>query len=102
MTTRSREYGSIGTSLPLGMLTEQEAFELLCAQRKPAGPDEESAARGIAADLGHHALAVDVAGVALYEHHTYPTCPLFRPPGALCTVHIPDVTCSISPQTDQP
>ena len=65
VTTRSREYGAIGTSLPLGVLTPQEAFELLCARRKPVGPDEESAARGIAEDLGHHALAVDVAGAAL-------------------------------------
>lgn len=65
VTTRSREYGAIGTSLPLGVLTPQEAFELLCARRQPVGPEEESAAHGIAEDLGCHALAVDVTGAAL-------------------------------------
>jgi Tetratricopeptide repeat/TIR domain len=65
VTTRSREYGAIGTSLPLGVLSPQEAFELLCARRKPVGLDETSAAHGIAADLGYHALAVDVTGAAL-------------------------------------
>ena len=65
VTTRSREYGAIGESLALRVLTPQEAFELLCARREPVGPDEESAARGIAEDLGHHALAVDVTGAAL-------------------------------------
>jgi hypothetical protein len=47
------------------VLAPQEAFELLCARRKPVGAEEESAARGIAEDLGHHTLAVDVAGAAL-------------------------------------
>jgi tetratricopeptide (TPR) repeat protein len=65
ITTRSREYGKIGTSLPLGVLAPQEAFELLCARRKPVGAEEESAARGIVEDLGDHTLAVDVAGAAL-------------------------------------
>jgi tetratricopeptide (TPR) repeat protein len=65
VTTRSRQYGGIGTSFPLGVLAPQEAVELLCARRKPKGAEEESATHGIAEDLGYHALAVDVAGAAL-------------------------------------
>lgn len=65
VTTRSREYGSIGNALPLGVLEPDEAFRLLCAHRKPAPGAETEAARGIAEDLGHHPLALDVAGAAL-------------------------------------
>jgi hypothetical protein len=65
LTTRTREYGAIGTSLPLGVLGPEEAVDLLCTQRKPEGLAEESAARGIAQDLGGHALALKVSADAL-------------------------------------
>ena len=65
VTTRSREYGAVGTPLRLDVLKPPEAFDLLCSRRKPESVSEETAARGIAEDLGLHPLAVDVAGAAL-------------------------------------
>jgi tetratricopeptide (TPR) repeat protein len=64
-TTRSREYGAIGTPVPLDVLTPQEAFDLLCSQRTPSDSLEKTAAEDITRDLGCHALAVDVAAAAL-------------------------------------
>jgi len=65
MTTRSREYHGVGAQLDLGVLSAQEGYELLLKHRVPEGPEELAAARGLVADLGAHALAVDVAGAAL-------------------------------------
>ena len=64
-TTRSREYEAIGNSIRLDVLEPNEAYELLCRYRKPTGPEEEGAARGIAADLGYHPLALAVCSRAL-------------------------------------
>jgi tetratricopeptide (TPR) repeat protein len=64
-TTRSREYEVIGNSIRLDVLEPNEAYELLCRYRKPIGPEEERAARGIAADLGYHPLALAVCSRAL-------------------------------------
>ena len=65
ITTRSREYEAIGNSIRLDVLEPNEAYELLCRYRKPIGPEEERAARGIAADLGYHPLALAVCSRAL-------------------------------------
>ena len=64
-TTRSREYEAIGNSIRLDVLEPNEAYELLCHYRNPIGPEEEKAARSIAADLGYHPLALAVCSRAL-------------------------------------
>ena len=64
-TTRSREYQAIGNSVRLDVLSPSEAYELLCRYRKAVGWEEEEAARGIAADLGCHPLALAVCSRAL-------------------------------------
>ncbi len=65
LTTRSRAYKAIGAQIDLGVLTLEEGFELLAKHRMPEGLDEEEQARGLAEDLGRHALAIDVAGAGL-------------------------------------
>lgn len=65
ITTRSRHYASIGEELDLGTILPEDGLELLRLHRDAAGPVEEAAARGLAEDLGGHALAVDVAGAAI-------------------------------------
>jgi hypothetical protein len=65
ITTRSREHNSTGGVVDLGVLEPSESYELLTVHRKPAGEQEEAAARALVSELGHHALAVDVAGGAL-------------------------------------
>jgi len=66
ITTRTREYNSLGHLIPLDVLTSDEAWELLTSWRKPAGEEEEDAARQLIEDLGRHALALDVTGAALH------------------------------------
>jgi tetratricopeptide (TPR) repeat protein len=61
-TTRSKEYGALGSVLDLGVLSTREAFDLLCSHRRPKGTAAESAARRIVELLGCHPLAVEVAG----------------------------------------
>ena len=65
ITTRTREYDSLGTPIPLDVLKPDEAYQLLTWQRRPRGDKEEKAARSLRKDLGCHALALDVAGAAL-------------------------------------
>src|SRR5208337_1246780 len=65
VTTRSREYGSLAKGIDLSVLTPDEAHQLLTSRRKPASKDEEEQARGLASDLGYHALALDVTASAL-------------------------------------
>jgi Tetratricopeptide repeat/TIR domain len=65
LTTRSREYGALAAAIDPGLLSEEEAYELLTTSRKPVGEAEEADVRGLAEDLGYHALAVDVAAAAL-------------------------------------
>ena len=48
ITTRSREYGAIGTPLSLDVLNPHESFALLCSRRQPVDAVEKAAARGIA------------------------------------------------------
>jgi hypothetical protein len=62
VTTRSKEYGELGGTLDLGVLSPGEALGLLCSYRKPASGAEETAARQIVELLGYHPLAVAVAG----------------------------------------
>jgi hypothetical protein len=68
ITTRSREYDALGDDrqrLDLGELPETEALELLTKRRQPHSDQETIAANAIAAQLGYHPLALDVAAAAL-------------------------------------
>jgi tetratricopeptide (TPR) repeat protein len=65
ITTRTKEYNSLGKLIPLGVLEPEEGYELLTLWRKPAGKEEEAAARILLEDLGRYALATEVAGAAL-------------------------------------
>jgi len=65
VTTRSREYSALAKGIDLSVLTPEEAYQLLTSRRPPVGKDEEEQARGLAKDLGYHALALDVTSSAL-------------------------------------
>lgn len=62
ITTRSTEYGSMGSTINLHTLTETEALLLLTCRRLPQTHEERAAAYEIVRRLGFHALAVEVAG----------------------------------------
>jgi hypothetical protein len=65
LTTRSRGYGDLAAVVDLDVLPPEDALTLL-TQHRPARSDQETTdAAGLVADLGYHALAVDVAGAAL-------------------------------------
>ena len=68
ITTRSREYGSLAKSLDLSVLHADESYELITCRRSPIGQGEKEEARLLAADLGHHALALDVTSAALVSY----------------------------------
>jgi tetratricopeptide (TPR) repeat protein len=65
VTSRSREYQALGTSIALGQLDPGAAYQLLTMHRKPVTEADESAARDLIRDLGCLALAIEVAGSAL-------------------------------------
>ncbi|UEM24925.1 hypothetical protein JL100_034890 (plasmid) [Skermanella mucosa] len=65
VTTRGTGLGGSGFVLRLGLLSDDEAHELLTGRRPARGDGERAAAREILALLGNHALAVDVAGAAV-------------------------------------
>ena len=65
LTTRSRRYGAIAAALEPGVLSVQEAGELLARHRPPINAGEAEAAKLLADELGFHALALEVAGAAL-------------------------------------
>ncbi|QQP93747.1 tetratricopeptide repeat protein (plasmid) [Skermanella sp. TT6] len=65
VTTRSTALAGSGFVHRLGLLSDDEAHELLTSRRAPRNDVERAAAREILALLGNHALAVDVAGAAV-------------------------------------
>jgi hypothetical protein len=65
LTTRSGEYGSLAKGIDLSVLEPNEAYQLLTSRRAPQDGDEEEQARRLAADLGYHALALDVTASGL-------------------------------------
>jgi tetratricopeptide (TPR) repeat protein len=67
ITTRSKEYSVMGKLVTLGVFEPEEAYDLLTLWRKPENEEEDLAAHMLIDDLGYHALAVEVAGSALYE-----------------------------------
>jgi hypothetical protein len=62
ITTRSRDYEGIGSTVMIDVLDPAPALELLTQVRKPQTGSERREAEGLAEDLGRHALALDVAG----------------------------------------
>jgi hypothetical protein len=71
-TTRSDRYGAIAQPVEPGLLSEAEAVQLLTSG-VPANDEDEAAAEAVAAELGYHALAVDVAGAALRSYRRWET-----------------------------
>jgi tetratricopeptide (TPR) repeat protein len=65
VTTRSSEYGALMPEVNVGVLKPDEALQVLVARRPPKDVTELEAARQIVAELGGHALAIDVAGATL-------------------------------------
>ena len=78
ITTRTKEYNSLGCLIPLDVLAPDEAWELLTSWRKPAGEKEKDAACKLIEDLGRHALALDVAGAALHASEGFQSFAEFR------------------------
>jgi TIR domain/Tetratricopeptide repeat len=65
VTTRSRRYDDLAAVVDLDVLPPEDALALLTRHR-PARSDQERAdAAALVAELGYHALAIDVAGTAL-------------------------------------
>ena len=62
ITTRSKDYEGIGSTIAVDVLEPKPALELLTQERKPQTERELEDAKGLAEDLGRHALALDVAG----------------------------------------
>jgi tetratricopeptide (TPR) repeat protein len=65
VTTRSSEYGALMAEVNVGVLEPDEALQVLVARRPPKDEKELEAARQVVAELGGHALAIDVAGATL-------------------------------------
>ncbi|EWY38668.1 hypothetical protein N825_12715 [Skermanella stibiiresistens SB22] len=65
VTTRNTRLDGSGTPYRLGVLSDDEALELLTSRRAPRPGAEDKAAGEILTLLGNHALAVDAAGAAV-------------------------------------
>ena len=65
LTTRSRQYGALGAVVEPGVLSSQEAYELLALHRSPSGEGQARHAEQLAEELGCHALALQIAGAAV-------------------------------------
>jgi tetratricopeptide (TPR) repeat protein len=65
LTTRSRRYDQLAAVVDLDVLPPEDALALLTRHRPAATDQDQADAAGLVADLGYHALAVDVAGAAL-------------------------------------
>jgi hypothetical protein len=71
ITTRTKDYAGIGVTVEIGVLEPGPAYALLTQTRIPASTAEEEEARGLAQDLGRHALALDVAGHFLLKTKSF-------------------------------
>jgi hypothetical protein len=65
LTTRSRRYDDLAKALDLDVLPPEDALALLTRHRPLRSDQEQADAAALVGELGHHALAVDVAGAAL-------------------------------------
>jgi hypothetical protein len=64
ITSRARQHDALGTQVELGILPPDDAYALLCRERKPHNAQEEAAAHSIVQRLCGHAMAVDQARAA--------------------------------------
>jgi tetratricopeptide (TPR) repeat protein len=64
LTTRSRRYDQLA-AVDLDVLPPEDALALLLQHRPTTSDQDQADAAWLVADLGYHALAVDVAGAAL-------------------------------------
>lgn len=67
VTTRSREYHTIGTELPLDVLDMPAALDLLRNNELDL-EGQEGPAEQLIKQLGYHALALDIAGASIREY----------------------------------
>jgi tetratricopeptide (TPR) repeat protein len=65
LTTRSRRYDDLAEAVDLDVLPPEDAVTLMTRHRPGRSDQERTDAAALVADLGYHALAVDVAGAAL-------------------------------------
>ena len=68
VTTRSREYSTIGKDLPLDVLDHKAARQLLRHHLKEKLDHQNTEADQLIKKLGHHSLALDIAGTAIAEY----------------------------------
>lgn len=67
ITTRWMALDALPNRLDLGVLAADAAYALLTARRAPHDEAEAEAARALAADVGHHPLALDVLGALVRD-----------------------------------
>jgi tetratricopeptide (TPR) repeat protein len=65
LTTRSRRYDDLAAVVDLDVLAPEDSLALLTGHRPARNDQERADAAALVDELGHHALAVDVAGAAL-------------------------------------
>jgi hypothetical protein len=82
VTTRSTRLEGNGVIHPLGILAPEDAIQLLTVLRVPQDAAERTVAETILAELGNHALAVDVARAAVARLGYAPFLERLRYPGA--------------------
>ncbi len=65
ITTRAGSMGWAGTEVRIEEMGDEDALRLLTHARKPQNTEEEGEARHLVQDLGNHALALELAAVAV-------------------------------------
>ena len=65
ITTRSEAFDWAGSQVTIEDLDETSALKLLTHARQPDSNEEREAASQLVSDLGHHALALELAAVAV-------------------------------------
>jgi tetratricopeptide (TPR) repeat protein len=65
ITTRAGSMGWAGTEVKIEEMGDEDALSLLTHARKPQNTEEEGEARQLVHDLGNHALALELAAVAV-------------------------------------
>ena len=68
ITTRSREYNTIGSEIALDVLDKNAALQLFKEHDIPL-ENEKTAAEQLIKQLGSHALALDIACASIKKHH---------------------------------
>lgn len=73
MTTRTKDYDGIGSTITVDVLDPESALELLTHERKAQTIREQEDAKGLVEALGRHSLALDVAGHFLLRTRSFAT-----------------------------